>query len=193
MMRRFLILGLVLAATTYGQAAENRKKTPSRSTQAAQVRPVPVAPGEVQTLQKADVLPLALDDQFAFRKNQLFLHDSTINNDAGDKMIDFERLRYDYGAVSNEERRQRRGNYFTFWWHAARPANLKVRLEYRQANLGAYVQAKEVEVIARRGSNKTKFEIIGDEYLDDGRVLAWRAVLIEDGKIVALTQSFLWH
>jgi hypothetical protein len=29
--------------------------------------------------------------------------------------------------------------------------------------------------------------------LEDGKVTAWRAVLIENGKIVALNQSFLWN
>jgi hypothetical protein len=34
--------------------------------------------------------------------------------------------------------------------------------------------------------------VIGDDYFDNGRVLAWRCVLVENGKIVAETQSYLW-
>jgi hypothetical protein len=46
---------------------------------------------------------------------------------------------------------------------------------------------------AAKGSFKSEFDIIGDDYLDDGAITAWRAVLIENGRIVALNQSFLWN
>jgi hypothetical protein len=42
------------------------------------------------------------------------------------------------------------------------------------------------------GSRKSSFEVTGDEYLESGRVTAWRALLIVDGKIVALRQSYMW-
>lgn len=198
MKRRSLTTGLfyalLLAVTASdGVAAENRAENRRRTGTAPAAAVPPSAPGEVVTLAKANVLPLALSDQFSFRKKQLFLNDSEINKKASDKMIEFERMRYDYGAVTEEELDKRRGHYFTFWWRAERPANLKVRLEYRQANLGTYVQAREVDFPVGPGTHKTKFQVIGDDYLDDGAILAWRALLIEDGKIVALTQSFLWN
>jgi hypothetical protein len=40
---------------------------------------------------------------------------------------------------------------------------------------------------------KTAFKIIGDDYIEDGRITSWRALLIENGKIVGLTQSYLWN
>lgn len=40
---------------------------------------------------------------------------------------------------------------------------------------------------------KSEFQIIGDDYEQDGQVTAWRAVLIENGRIVAVNQSFLWN
>ena len=51
----------------------------------------------------------------------------------------------------------------------------------------------EVSYDGAKGSMKTQFAIIGDDYSEDGRVTSWRALLIENGKIVGLTQSFLWH
>jgi hypothetical protein len=33
---------------------------------------------------------------------------------------------------------------------------------------------------------------VGSDYFEDGRVSGWRVLLIENGKIVGLTQSFLW-
>src|SRR2546425_607014 len=88
---------------------------------------------------------------------------------------------------------ERRGHYFTFFWRADRPSPMTVRFEYRQQNLGAFVQAREVSYDRARGSMKTKFDVIGDDYNDDGRITAWRALLIADGKIVGLTQSYLWQ
>ncbi len=176
MIRRFLILGLALSALPSGKAAE--------------LNSVASAP---RLLAKANVLPLALDDTFSFRKEKLFLNDPTVEKPTNDRMLSFERLRINYGAVTTEERKARYGHYFTFWWRATRPANVTVRLEYRQANLGNYVQAQEVDVSVGKGTHDTKFQVTGDNYNDDGAITAWRALVIENGKIVALTQSFLWH
>src|SRR4051794_24152014 len=49
-------------------------------------------------LDKANVLPLAIDDAFQFRKTKTFLNDSKISKSSTDKMIDFERSRINYGA-----------------------------------------------------------------------------------------------
>lgn len=145
-------------------------------------------------LLKADVLPLALDDDFAFGKKKLFLFDPASTPSTRDKMISGERSRLSFGAVTQAERRTRYGHYFTFWWTAARPADITVRLEYRQERLGSFVQAREIRCTALPGKKvKSEFNIIGDDYLDDGKVVAWRALLIENNRIVALTQSALWQ
>ena len=104
-----------------------------------------------------------------------------------------ERLAFLYGAINSYERKLRYGHYFQFFWRATRPTDLTVRFEYRQQNLGAFVQAKEFFYRAAKGSYKSEFQVIGDDYLDDGKVSGWRALLIENGRIVGLTQSFLWN
>ena len=151
------------------------------------------APTPNHPLQKADVLPLALEDAFSFRKHSVFLNDPVLQKPGLEETVRFERERVNYKAVTNEERRARYGQYFSFWWRATRKANLTVRFEYRQQNLGAYVQAREVPVPNAYGTVETKFQVTGDDYNQDGRVIAWRAVLVENGRIVALRQSFLWH
>jgi hypothetical protein len=55
------------------------------------------------------------------------------------------------------------------------------------------VQAQEVQYKGAKGSLKSSFKVVGDDYQQDGHVTAWRAIIIENGKIVALNQSFLWH
>jgi hypothetical protein len=144
-------------------------------------------------LQTANVLPLALDDRYSFRKVEEFLNDPRYIKPTTDEMVSFERQRVAYGAVTSSiDRMEQRGHYYNFFWRTRQSGPLTVRFEYRQANLGSYVQAKEVDYPAPRGTMETHFQVIGDDYLQDGRVIAWRAILISDGKIVGLTQSYLW-
>jgi hypothetical protein len=143
--------------------------------------------------EKAEVLPLALDDAFQFRKTKIYVNDSQQDKKTDNPVLVFERQRMSHGAVSAVDRRQREGYYFTFFWRTSRAADLKVRLEYRQQNLGSFVEAQEVPYPGAKGSRKTEFKVIGDDYRDDGKVTAWRALLIENGHIVAVTQSFLWN
>ena len=144
-------------------------------------------------LSKANVLPLALDDAFQFRKTKTFLNDPKLFKPAYEDMIDFERKRVNFGAVTQADRRERWGHYYSFFWRASRATDLTVRFEYRQQNLGSLVQAQEIHYPAAKGTQQSDFKVIGDDYEQDGKVTAWRAVLIENGKIVALNQSFLWN
>ena len=144
-------------------------------------------------LDKANVLPLALDDAIKFRKTKIFVNEPELLKPTIDNMISFERQRINFGAVTAYDRQQRYGHYYTFFWRADRKADLTIRFEYRQQKLGAYVQAKELHYPAVKGSVESKFSVIGDDYAEEGKVTAWRAILIENGKIVGLNQSFLWN
>ncbi|MES2569083.1 MAG: hypothetical protein V4710_03395 [Verrucomicrobiota bacterium] len=144
-------------------------------------------------LEKANVLPLALDDAFEFRKTKTFLNDPVLFKPTVDPMITFERQRLNFGAVTQFDRRERYGHYFTFFWRSKRKTDLTMRLEYRQENLGTYVQAQDKTYPGAKGSFKSDFKVVGDDYNKDGKITAWRAVLIENGRIVALNQSFLWN
>jgi hypothetical protein len=145
------------------------------------------------SIDKVNVLPLALDDSFQFRKTMIQFNDPQLNKPSYDPMINFERGRINWGAISGYERRARYGHYYKFFWRSAHKTDLTVRFEYRQQNLGAFVQARETEYKGVKGSQMTEFDIIGDQYLEDGKVSGWRVLLIENGKIVALNQSFLWN
>ena len=172
---------------------------------------LPAAP-QVKILTKVDQLPVALNDDFQFRKTKLFylseappkakksLSQSLASNNpnnptAGiaEASLGFERTYRLYGAISNADKNQRYGNYLDFFWRVKRPANVTVRLEYRQEKLRSFVQAREISYPNAKGNNKTEFAIIGDDYFQDGRVIAWRCLLIEDGKIVAENRSYLWE
>jgi hypothetical protein len=169
------------------------------------------AASQVRILSKVDPLPVALNDDFQFRKTKLFhlmetppkskkslssaLSTNPNNPTAGiaEASLGFERTYRLYGAITAADRNQRYGNYFDFFWRVKHPANVTVRLEYRQEKLRSFVQAREISYPNAKGNIKTEFAIIGDDYLQDGRVTAWRCLLIANGKIVAENRSYLWE
>ncbi len=141
----------------------------------------------------ANVVPLALSDDFKIEKVTKFLNDPRYLKPTDDQMLLFERQRVNHGAITAVDYLERRGYYFNVSWSARRPADITVRIEYRLENLGAHVQAKEMRFPFAKGSHETKFTIIGDEYSESGKVTAWRVLLIEDGSAVGIFQSFLWN
>src|SRR5213594_2904199 len=172
---------------------------------------------EPKVVEKVTPLPVALDKDFEFRKTKLFLLSekapkagakarqttSTLGSKSTspgqktatlqDAPITFERQYRLFGAVTALDQRQRFGNYFDFFWRVKRSSDVTVRLEYRQEKLHEHVQAQEVTYRNVRGTHKTEFKVIGDDYLDDGRVIAWRCLLITNGHIVAENRSFMWE
>jgi hypothetical protein len=179
-------------------------------------------PSQPRVLEKSGPLPVALNDDFQFRKTKLYLltesvpgQDKTnpnqnmqtggkggkLSNTAPssksttvqDASIRFERQYRLFGAVTRLDQRERMGNYFDFFWRAKRVADLTVRLEYKQEKLHAHIQAQELFYPQVRGNYKTEFKVVGDDYFDDGRVIAWRCLLIESGRIVAETRSYMWQ
>jgi hypothetical protein len=175
---------------------------------------------EPRILEKVTPLPVALSKDFEFRKTKLFFlsekgpkpseraQQSVSKVSPGspsgttpsqktatlaDAQITFERQYRLFGAVTKLDQNQRCGDYFDFFWRAKRPADVTVRLEYRQEKLHDFVQAQEISYRNVRGTHKTEFKVIGDDYFDDGRVIAWRCLLIENGRIVAENRSYMWR
>jgi len=174
------------------------------------------APVEPRIVEKVTPLPVALDKDFEFRKTKLFIlsekaktsqhvrqSTSSINKKSNspsqktatlqDAPITFERRYRMFGAVTALDQRQRFGNYFDFFWRAKHPSDVTVRLEYRQEKLHEHVQAQEISYQNVHGTHKTEFKVIGDDYFDDGEVIAWRCLLISNGRIVAENRSFMWQ
>ncbi len=172
---------------------------------------------EPRIVEKVTPLPVAPDKDFEFRKIKLFLlsektptasqHARQTTSTLGakstspsqktatlqDAPITFERQYRLFGAVTALDQRQRFGNYFDFFWRAKRPSDVTVRLEYRQEKLHEHIQAQEISYRNVRGTRKTEFKVIGDDYFDDGRVIAWRCLLIANGQIVAENRSYMWE
>jgi len=172
---------------------------------------------EPRTLEEVKPLPVALSKDFEFRKTKLFslgetpLHQrqpnapgtkqrklpstapSSKSSTVQEASITFERQYRLFGAVTGLDQRQRFGDYFDFFWRAKRPGDITVRLEYRQEKLHEHVQGQEISYRNVHGTHKTEFKVIGDDYFDDGRVISWRCLLIENGRIVAENRSYMWE
>jgi hypothetical protein len=172
---------------------------------------------EPKVIEKVTPLPMALDPNFEFRKTKLFFmsekglkqserahqESSKIGGKSNspnqktatlqDAPIVFERQYRLYGAVTGLDQHQRYGDYFDFFWRVKRPSDVTVRLEYRQEKLHEHTQAQEITYRNVRGTHRTEFKVIGDDYFDDGRVIAWRCLLIANGRIVAENRSFMWE
>jgi hypothetical protein len=148
-------------------------------------------------LPEANVLPLELSDQFEFRKFDIFinaeLRPRATPMTTRELMIYMERHRATWGAIDSNEINAKTGEFFTFFWRAKRQADLTLRFEYRQSNLKNLVQAREIYYPAACGSHESHFDIVGNDFSEDGRVTSWRALLVEDKKIVALLQSRAWR
>ena len=162
----------------------------------------PGGANEYRQLTEATPLRKALDPAFEFRKTKLFfLGDAPGPRRGGsfaggavrDPSIGFEGAYRLHGAVTELDKRRRFGHYFDFFWRAKRTADVTVRLEYRQTSLKSFTQAREVSYENVRGNTKTSFAVIGDDFWSDGRITAWRCLLIENGKIVAEDRSYLWR
>jgi hypothetical protein len=171
---------------------------------------------EPKIVEKLTPLPVALNKDFEFRKTKLYflseitpkqtqarqttssLKPGALSGNAApaqktltlqDVPITFERQYRLFGSVTQLDARQRCGDYFDFFWRAKRPADITVRL----AKLHEHVQAQEISYRNVRGTRKTEFKVIGDDYFDDGRVIAWRCLLVENGRIVAENHSYMWE
>ena len=153
------------------------------------------APPKPYQVEKPRSLPLALEQDFEFRKVKQYFLDPMARQINGqiDASVRFEKDYRMFGAITALDQRQRFGNYYDFFWVARRTADVRVRLEYRQEKLHAFVQAREAQYPGARGHYRTEFAVIGDDFFDDGRVIAWRASLIVDGRIVAVRRSYLWE
>jgi len=119
------------------------------------------------------------------------LRDQERDPDA-DPMARMEKHRRLRGAVSLEQRRERLGQYYTVLWNdPAAGAPVTVTFEYQQG--GSRVKRMTRDFPADAVEGRAEFAITGDDFFENGRVLAWRVTLDRGGNEVASRQSYLWQ
>lgn len=136
----------------------------------------------------------ATQPDVGFTKVKIYHLNPDARVDAVDPSIPFEQKHLLHGALTNEEKRAREGNYYTFFWRAADTKSpVKLRLEYRQAKTGFAVKKQEMDVTDVSSRNVAKFQITGDEYHTGGKIIGWRVTLIQNGQEIGQRRSFNWE
>lgn len=117
-----------------------------------------------------------------------------IEDRGGDPMVEHEKKRRLFGAVSMEERRGRLGQYYSAVWSLpdGAAADRFVIFQYQQGNSGSRVKTIRRVLAPDVNEGKQDFSVIGDDYFDNGRVLAWKMSLEAGGEVIATKQSYLW-
>lgn len=109
-------------------------------------------------------------------------------------MVAMEKARRLHGAVSMAERRGRLGQYYTMIWQdPAASEEVEIRFEYQQGASASRIKKMTKKFPASQSSGSGEFAVIGDDYFDNGRVLAWKATLLRGSRTIATQQSYLWQ
>ena len=105
----------------------------------------------------------------------------------------FEKKYWGYGAISEEEKRQKRGHYFVISWkNGGPPADLVAKLEYRQVSSKQIVRTLTLNHPAAKGGNRSTFAITGDAYQTYGPIYSWRFTVSRGDTVLAEETSFIW-
>lgn len=100
------------------------------------------------------------------------------------------------GAISMEERRQRLGQYYTVLWSdpvIKMSGPVTVTFEYQQGKTGSLIKRMSQTFPATDSQGRASFAVIGDDYIENGRVLAWRVTLRRGDREIASRRSYLWE
>ncbi len=117
----------------------------------------------------------------------------TRSDNSEDQSLKFERKYHEYGAVTSEQRKAKRGHYFYVKWLAKQPSkDMRVRFEYRTQRTKAKVYSLELDYPEGKGWNRSVFSVVGDAYEKQGLVTCWRVLLMQAGQVVAEKRSFIW-
>ncbi|MFK7851043.1 MAG: hypothetical protein AB8D78_08710 [Akkermansiaceae bacterium] len=114
-------------------------------------------------------------------------------NETDDPMVRHEKIRRFHGAVSMEERRQRLGQYYTVLWNGNASAAKEIQFKFQQGKTGSRIKTMTRAIEPGTSSGKQEFAVIGDDYFENGRVVTWKIIFLEDGEVIATEQSYLWE
>lgn len=106
-----------------------------------------------------------------------------------------EQLKRLYGAISAKEMRDRLGHYYTIRWDGPPDSvgePVRIVFEFQQAATGSEIRRLEAEAPPGR-KGMVELKITGPQYLQGGRVLAWRLSFFRGERLVQTRQSYLWE
>ena len=105
--------------------------------------------------------------------------------------------RDNYQVFLRQNTNQCSGMRFSVRWKAKGQAAtpLMLRVELRGVARGDFPKQRTLEQPVEPGGwfgHWTKFEVVGEEYKEFGRVTAWRVTLWEGNRLLGEQKSFLW-
>jgi hypothetical protein len=130
------------------------------------------------------------------RINVPLIHD--VQNDGSYKAASNPALRgerdyLNWGAVTEEQLKARRGHYFTITWanHGPR-GDFTTEFEYRQVKSKEIVRILTQKLTNVSGSARSYFAVIDQAYSTYGPVSSWRFTVRKGDTVVAEAKSFIW-
>lgn len=117
-------------------------------------------------------------------------------NPGDEPMVHMEKERHLRGAVSMAERRERLGQYYTLVWSdptGAGQGEVEIIFQYQQGATASKVKRMVANFPSSDTTGTTGFAVIGSNYFDNGKVLAWKATLQRGKRVIATKQSYLWQ
>ena len=136
----------------------------------------------------------ASQPEAGFGKVKIYRLNPDRYDSSADAAIAFEHRHHMYGALTNEDREARRGNYYTFFWSTPDTTTpVTVKFEYRQSTTGFIIHTLQSQATPESGTNTTKFQVTGDDFKRQGKVLSWKATLLQGGKVIGEKKSYMWE
>ncbi len=139
------------------------------------------------------VLASCVSDPHGLTVKQYHLRENMFDQNV-DLMARGEAQRLLHGAVTVEERRQKIGQYYQVIWNQPgdSSSSMEVIFEYLQAGSGSNVK-RLVQRAPFHDRFDAYFSIVGNDYRQNGRVLAWKVTVREGGETLAAKQSYMWR
>jgi hypothetical protein len=136
--------------------------------------------------------PMALDPRLAVTKVHEVRNDES-NHPRHNEALQFELDYWNYGAITAEQREERRGQiYVISWKNSGPPYRFVARFEYRQAKTREQIKVQTLDHPAVSGNARSIFKVTGAEFRTDGPVETWRFTVLRNNKVVAEEKSFIW-
>ena len=158
----------------------------------ASTAPTPEASAPTPVETAVPLERLALDKHFKVTKVHI-VNNTESYKSGGNDALEFERKYWNYGAVTKDQQEARRGLIYLISWHKdGPPEDLTARFEYRLVNTRETIFVQSQPLSSVTGTNRSLFEVVGDEYRKNGAVYAWRFTLVRGDQVVALERSYIW-
>lgn len=138
-------------------------------------------------------LPVSLDKSVHIGKIYDFLNDPNKTKHGGNETLRYEFKYFNWGAITEEQKKRRLGQYYIVNWKNKGPAaDMELRLDFRQQRTRDRVYTIKIPFPKARGSYKGRFSVTGEQYFKNGQIHSWRISVVRNGTIVAQETSFIW-